>query len=206
MEQAGARALELNIYFIPSTADLLGREVEARYLDILVAVKRNVKIPVSVKLNPYFSALRQMARQLVSSGASGLVLFNRFYQPDIDLARLELASSLELSTPAEIRLPLLWIGVLAGKLEASLAASTGVDSATEVIKYLLAGADAVMTTSALLRHGPRHMRVVVEGLKEWLTAREIETPDRIRGSLSQRNVKDRTAFARANYIKVLQGY
>ena len=206
IEQAGADALELNIYFIPAELDLPGCEVEHRYIAILKAVKQAVKIPVAVKLSPYFSAVGHMACQLVEAGADGLVLFNRFYQPDIDLTRLTLSPNLELSTAAEIRLPLLWVALLSGRVHASLAASTGVESADEVIKYLLAGADVVMTSSALLRHGAGHMKVLLDGLKGWLAARELETLDRLRGRLSQRNIPDPTAFERANYIQVLQGY
>lgn len=206
MEDAGAGAIELNIYFIPTDWSVDGREVEDRYIHILRAVKRAVKIPVAVKLSPHFSAVGYMAAQLVEAGADGLVLFNRFYQPDIDLTELTLLPSLELSTPAEIRLPLLWIGVLAGRLEASLAASTGVESSDEVIKYLLAGADVVMTTSALLKHGAGYMKVLLDGLTSWLAARDLTTLDSIRGRMSQRNIADKTAFARANYIRVLQGY
>ena len=206
MEDAGAAAIELNIYFIPTAPDVPGREVEERYIRILQAVKRAVKIPVAVKLSPYFSAIGHMAVRLVEAGAAGLVLFNRFYQPDIDLAQLTLLPHLELSTPAEIRLPLLWIGVFSGWIGASLAASTGVENPDEVIKYLLAGADVVMTTSALLRHGAGHMKVLRDGLANWLDERELTTPDSIRGRLSQRNIADKTSFARANYIRVLQGY
>jgi dihydroorotate dehydrogenase (fumarate) len=206
IEDAGADALELNIYFIPADVRMSGQDVEARYLTILKAVKQAVKIPVAVKLNPYFSAPGHMASQLVDAGANGLVLFNRFYEPDIDLTRLALMPSLALSTAAEIRVPLLWIGVLAGRIETSLAASTGVESADEVIKYLLAGADVVMTTSALLRHGVGYMKVLLDGLKSWLAPRDFETLDCIRGRLSQRNIMDPTAFERANYIRVLQGY
>ncbi len=206
IQEAGASALELNIYFIPAASDLTGREVEDRYLDILRSVKRAVTIPVAVKLSPYFSAMGHMAAQLVAAGADGLVLFNRFYEPDIDLAQLALLPDLDLSTPKEIRLPLLWIGVLSGRTGASLAASTGVDGVDEVIKYLLAGADVVMTTSALLRHGPGHMKTLRDGLKNWLEARNLTTLDRVRGSMSQRSIADKTAFARANYIRVLQGY
>jgi dihydroorotate dehydrogenase (fumarate) len=175
IEEAGAAALELNIYFIPTDLKMPGREVEDRYLTILKAVKQAVKIPVAVKLSPYLSAMGHMASQLVDAGANGLVLFNRFYEPDIDLTRLTLLPNLELSTAAEIRLPLLWIGVLAGRVRASLAASTGVESVDEVIKYLLAGADVVMTSSALLRHGVGYMRVLLDGLKRWLAARHLET-------------------------------
>jgi dihydroorotate dehydrogenase (fumarate) len=206
IEQAGADALELNIYFIPVDANIPGQEIEHRYLTILKAVKQAVKIPVAVKLSPYFSSMSHLATQLVDAGADGLVLFNRFYQPDIDLGRLALSPNLELSAPAEIRLPLLWIGVLSGRVRASLAASTGVESVDEVIKYLLAGADVVMATSALLRHGIGHMKVLLDDLKKWLAARDLDTLDRIRGRLSQQNIADPTAFARANYIRVLHSY
>jgi len=206
MEEAGASAIELNIYFISTDPHVTGREVEDRYIHILRAVKQAVKIPVAVKLSPHFSAMAHMAEQLVQSGADGLVLFNRFYQPDIDLARLTLLPNLELSTPAEIRLPLLWIGALSGRLRASLAASTGVESSDEVIKYLLAGADVVMTTSALLKHGTGYMKVLLNGLTSWLAARDLTKLDSIRGRMSQVNIADKTAFARANYIRVLQGY
>ena len=206
MEEAGAAALELNIYLIPADRDISGHEVELRYASILKSVKRDRKIPVAVKLGPYFSAMGHMAGQLVDAGADGLVLFNRFYEPDIDLARLALLPNLELSTPAEIRLPLLWIGVLSGHIRASIAASTGVDSADEVVKYLLAGADVVMTTSALLRHGVGHMKALLDGLESWLAARELTSLDRIRGAMSQRDVSDPTALGRANYLKILQNY
>ena len=206
MEQAGAAALELNIYFIPADPDVPGHEVEQRYITILKAIKQAVKIPVAVKLSPYFSAMGHMATQLVEAGADGLVLFNRFYEPDIDLGQLTLLPNLELSTATEIRLPLLWIGVMSGRVRASLAASTGVESSDEIIKYLLAGADVVMTSSALLRHGVDYMKVLLDGLKSWLAARDLDTLDRIRGRMSQRNITDPTAFARANYIRILQGY
>jgi dihydroorotate dehydrogenase (fumarate) len=206
MEEAGADAIELNIYFISTAPNVTGREVEGRYVRILQAVKQAVKIPVAVKLSPHFSAMGHMAVQLVQAGADGLVLFNRFYQPDIDLTQLTLLPNLELSTPAEIRLPLLWVGALSGRLGASLAASTGVESSDEIIKYLLAGADVVMTTSALLKHGVGHMKVLLNGLTSWLAVRDLAKLDSIRGRMSQRNIADKTAFARANYIRVLQGY
>jgi dihydroorotate dehydrogenase (fumarate) len=206
IEDAGASALELNIYFVPSDLALSGRDVEERYLNIVRAVKETVKIPVAVKIGTYFSAPGHMALQLVEAGADGLVLFNRYYEPDIDLAKLAVTSDLELSSPYEIRVPLLWIGVLAGRLNASLAATSGVESSDEVLKYLLAGADVVMTTSALLRHGIGHMRALLEGLESWLDARGIDSPDRIRGRMSHRAVDDPTAFERSNYIKILQGY
>jgi dihydroorotate dehydrogenase (fumarate) len=204
MEEAGADAIELNIYFIPADLATPGREVEDRYLSILRAVKQAVKIPVSVKLGPYFSAVGNIVVQLVEAGADGVVLFNRFYQPDIDLTQLALLPNLELSTSAEIRLPLLWVGVLSGRVAASLAASTGVESSDEVVKYLLAGADVVMTTSALLRHGIGYMKVLLDGVRTWLAERDVTTLDRIRGRMSQHNIQDATPFVRANYIRVLQ--
>ena len=203
---AGADALELNIYLIPADLNVRGHEIEPRYITILKAVRQAVTIPVAVKLSPHFSSIGHMAIRLVEAGANGLVLFNRFYEPDIDLAQLTLLPNLELSTAAEIRLPLLWIGALSGRVQASLAASTGVETADEVIKYLLAGADVVMTTSALLRHGVGHMKMLLDGLKNWLTARDLDTLDRIRGRLSQHNIADPNAFTRVNYIRVLQGY
>ena len=203
VEEAGASAIELNAYFIPSDLSLRGDAVESLYLDVLRSVKASVSIPVAVKLSPYFSALGHMALALAEAGADGLTLFNRFYQPDIDLLSLRLQRDLELSSPAEIRLPLLWIGVLAGKIEASLAASSGVDGVDEVVKYLLVGADAVMTTTALLRHGLHHMAVLTEGLTQWLEARGIDNVGSIRGRMRRVAMADSTAFDRANYIEIL---
>ena len=147
-----------------------------------------------------------MARRLVSAGAHGLVLFNRFYQPDVDLDRLEVAPTIELSSPSEIRLPLLWLAVLHGRVEASLAATTGVHTYAEVAKYLLAGADVVMTTSALLTHGPVHVRTMVDGLAAWLERKGFESVAQIKGSMSQQHVADPTAFERANYMQILQSW
>lgn len=206
IETAGASAVELNIYFIPSDLDLLGHAVEQRYLDILKAVKAAVRIPVAVKIGPYFSAIGNMARRLDQAGADGIVLFNRFYQPDIDLARLTLISNLDLSHPSEMRLPLLWLGVLAGRVKASLAASTGVNTADDVVKYLLVGADVVMTTSSLLRHGIGFIKILREGLECWLATRGANSLASIRGCMSHRNIADPAAFERANYIKILQSY
>ncbi len=206
IEAAGAKALELNVFFIPSDLSMDGRAVEARYIDIVRAVTDAIDIPVAVKIGPYFSAPGHMARQLVAAGAKGLVLFNRFYQPDIDPSTLSVTTTLELSQRYEARLPLLWIGVLAGRVEASLAATTGVETVEDVVKYLLAGADVVMTTSALLRHGPGHMRVLVEGLREWLSVRLLASPGDIRGRLNHQGVENPETYERANYIKVLQGF
>lgn len=206
MQQAGAAAIELNVYFIAADLDLTGRDVEQRVLDILRAVKRSVSIPVAIKLSPFFSAFGNMARQLDEAGADALVLFNRFYQPDFDLDRLEVVPNLQLSTPNEIRLPLLWIAVLAGRVKASLAATTGVHSGVEVVKYLLAGADAVMSTSAVLEHGASHLGTLVAELRAWLEQRDYESVTQMKGAMSQRKVADPTAFERANYVKILETY
>jgi dihydroorotate dehydrogenase (fumarate) len=206
LEDAGADGIELNIYFIPADVTMSGADVERRYLEIVAAVKAAVSIPVAVKIGPYFSAPGAMALALSNSGADGLVLFNRFYQPDIDIATLRLSMDLELSRRVEMRLPLLWIAILSGRVSVSLAASTGVESADDVFKYLLAGATVVMTTSALLRHGIDHMRDLVAGLAALLEARDVGGVGDIRGRLSQRHLKDPTAFERANYVQMLQGY
>ena len=206
IEAAGARAIELNVFFVPSDTEIDGRAVEQRYTDIVRAVTAAVTVPVAVKIGPYFSSPGHMAGELVAAGAKGLVLFNRFYEPDIDPAKLAVQTSLELSHRFEMRLPLLWIGVLSGRIGASLAATTGVQSADDVVKYLLAGADVVMTTSALLRNGVGHMQVLHDGLADWLDARGLASPDAIRGKLAHGRVDNPEAYERANYIKVLQGY
>jgi dihydroorotate dehydrogenase (fumarate) len=206
LEQAGANGLELNIYFIPADLAATGRDVERRYLDILRSVRTAVSIPVAIKLSPYFSSVGNMAMTLHDAGADALVLFNRFYQPDLDLTRLQVLNDLKLSDPNEIRLPLLWLAVLSGRTRASLAASTGVNSAEEVVKYLLVGADVVMTTSSLLRQGPGHMATLLAGLEKWLDARGFTSLKHVRGIMSQRSLRDPQAFERANYIKILQGY
>ena len=206
MQEAGAQGIELNVYYIPADLDITGREVEHRYLDVLKAVKASVDIPVAMKLSPFFSAMANMARQFDEAGADALVLFNRFYQPDFDLERLEVMPNLELSTPHEIRLPLLWIAVLYGRIRVSLAATRGVYSATEVVKYLMAGADVVMTTSAMLKHGIGHLTTLVQGLESWMASKEYESVEQMKGSMSQRNCADPSAFERGNYIKILETY
>jgi len=207
LEAAGAAAIELNIFLVPSDPTVSGAEVEKRYVETVAAVTGAVQIPVAVKIGPYFSSPGHMAGQLVQAGAGGLVLFNRFYEPDIDPATLTVAPSLELSHPYEARLPLLWIGVLAGRSGgASLAATTGVEAPEDVVKYLLAGADVVMTTAALLRHGVGHMRTLVKGLEAWLSARGLSSPAEIRGRMSHGNVDEPEAYERANYIRVLQSF
>jgi dihydroorotate dehydrogenase (fumarate) len=204
--EAGAHAIELNVFSLPTDPAISARDVEQRTVDVVTAVRRTVSIPVAVKLSPFFSAPGELAMRLVAAGADGLALFNRFYQPDFDLERLEVEPSLELSKPNEIRLPLLWIALLHGRVRVSLAATTGVDSATEVVKYLLAGADAVMTTSALLRHGVGHLRTLIAGLSEWLERHECDSVAQVRGSMSLRKVANPEAFERANYIRILQSY
>lgn len=206
LEKAGAHAIELNIFYLPVSADATGRAVEDRYVQVVQAVRNAIGIPLAVKLNPYFSALGEMAARLTAAGADGLVLFNRFYQPDFDLDKLEVAPNLELSTPLEIRLPLLWIAVLRGRLRASLAATSGVQTAAEVVKYLLAGADAVMTTSALLRNGASHLRTLVDGLAGWMEDQGYASVAQMRGAMSQHNVADPEAFERANYVRILQSW
>ncbi len=206
IEEAGASGLELNVYFIPTDLSLTGRDVEQRYLEILREVRKAIDIPVAIKLGPYFSSMGQIAMEFVGAGANALVLFNRFYQPDIDLVELRLLNDLQLSGSSEMRLPLLWIAVLSGRIGASLAASTGVENSEQVLKYLLAGADVVMTTSALLRNGPQYIEKLLTGTISWLSARNIESVDQIRGLLSQRNFRNPDSFGRANYMKILQGY
>jgi dihydroorotate dehydrogenase (fumarate) len=203
---AGAKGLELNIYFIPADLSRTGAEVERRYIEIVQAVRAAVSIPVAVKLSPYFSSVGAMAVALQAAGADALVLFNRFYQPDFDTVGLRVLNDLRLSEPSEIRLPLLWLAVLSGKVTASLAASTGVATEIEVVKYILAGADVVMTTSALLRHGIGHMALLLGGLEKWLAAREFKSVEQARGIMSQRKLRDPQAFERANYVKILEGY
>ncbi|MCB1768753.1 MAG: dihydroorotate dehydrogenase-like protein [Candidatus Competibacteraceae bacterium] len=206
MQQAGAKGIELNIYYIPADLITSGREVEERYIKIVKAVKESVTIPVAVKLSPFFSAIGSAAKALDNVGADALVLFNRFYQPDFDLDKLEVAPNLNLSTPDEIRLPLLWIAVLYRKLKASLGATRGVHTPIEVVKYLMAGADAVMTTSALLKNGVDYLTTLRDGLQAWMEMNQYQSVTQMKGSMSQQNVADPTAFERANYIKTLESY
>jgi len=204
LEKAGADALELNIYFVSSSPGLGGSDVELRYLDLVRAVRQAIGVPLAVKLSPYFSSVANLARQLVEAGANGLVLFNRFYQPDLDLDTLEVTPRLVLSSSEELRLPLRWIAILHGHMgRASLAASTGVHTAEDAVKVLAAGADVAMMTSALLRHGPEHLTVVEAGLQDWLEGRGMPSVDFLRGLRSQRSVPDPAAWERANYITML---
>lgn len=206
MQEAGANAIELNIYYIPTDMHRTGAQVEEQYLDVVARVKSAVSIPVAVKVGPYFSSFAHMAGRLDRAGADALVLFNRFYQPDFDIENRVVVPTLALSTTQEIRLPLLWIALLHGHVRCSLAATTGVHSATEVIKYLMAGANVVMSTSALLHHGPSWLTGVIRECAEWMDRKGYESVDELRGSMSHRALPDSMAFVRGNYIKILESY
>jgi dihydroorotate dehydrogenase (fumarate) len=204
LEQAGADALEVNIFYIPADVRLSGADVEQRYIDIIKLVKETVSIPIAVKMNPYFSAMGHMAARMQEAGADGLVLFNRFYQPDYDILQLKVVHDLQYSEATEIRLPLLWIAILSGHVKASLAATTGVQSAREVIKYLLAGADITMTASALYKNGISYISTMERVLLQWMDSMGFQSLDYFRGAMNQSNVSDPTAYERANYIRILE--
>ncbi len=206
MEAAGASAIELNIYYLPADLDETGADVERRYSEVVHAVKSAVAIPLAIKVGPFFSAFGHTAKLLAAAGADGIVMFNRFYRPDFDTETLEANRTLELSTPQEIRVGLFWLSLLYGRVGADMAASSGVDSAKEVVKYLLAGADVVMTTSALLRYGVEHLGVLRKGLEAWMDERGFERVGQVRGRMSLENLDNATAFERANYIRLLEDY
>jgi dihydroorotate dehydrogenase (fumarate) len=205
VEQAGADAIECNIYFIPTNTEVLGSEVENTYLDVVREVKTSVHIPVAVKLSPFFSNLANMAKRLDQIGTDGLVLFNRFYQPDIDLEELAIKPNVLLSSPQELRLPLTWIGILYGRIRANLAATSGVYGPKEVIKLLMVGADVTMLCSALLRNGVGHLRHVEQGVREWMEEHEYESVQQMQGSMSQQRCPDPGAFERAQYMRAVKG-
>jgi dihydroorotate dehydrogenase (fumarate) len=184
MQEAGAAAIELNIYYLPGDVRISGRDVEQRHVDVLAQVKEAVSVPVAVKLSPFFSSTGEMALRLDGAGADALVLFNRFLQPDIDPDTLAVVRHIGLSSPAEARVPRTWIALLRGRVRASLAATTGVETSADVAAYLLAGADVVMTASALLRHGPEHAAVLLDGLSEWMERKGFSTVDELRGLLA----------------------
>ena len=206
MHQAGASAIELNVYFIAADLDTNGRDVEQRFVDILRTVKAAVPIPVALKMGPFFSAFGNMARRLDEAGADALVLFNRFYQPDFDIENLEVVPNLILSTPHELLLRLNWVAVLYGKISADLAVTGGVHSGLDVLKSMMAGARVAMMTSALLRNGIGHLATVRTELLKWMEEHEYESIHQMQGSMSQRAVADPSAFQRANYVKVLSSY
>ena len=199
-------ALEQNIYYIPTDPDLSGVEVEQMYLDVLKSVRQSVKIPVAIKLGPYFSSMANMAKRLAKAGADGLVLYNRFYQPDLDIEQLEVVPNLVLSTQQEMRLPMRWIAILYGRIECSLAATSGIHTAEDVLKMLMAGADVTMVCSALLKHGVGRISEMIKGMLQWMEIHEYESVDQMKGSMSQKACAQPAAFERANYMKALRSY
>jgi dihydroorotate dehydrogenase (fumarate) len=206
MEEAGADGLELNIYFIPTTSRLFGLDVETLYLDILGSVKKQVKIPVAVKLSPFFTALPNFADRLADGGADALVLFNRFYQPDIDVGRGDIAPNLTLSEPADMRLPLRWIAILYGEIDTSLALTSGVHSADDVLKAVMAGADVANVCSVLLKEGIGKITELLDGVSQRLDEKGHSSLEKMKGNLSLQSYVEPWAFERASYLKLLQSY
>lgn len=206
IEQAGADALELNIYYVPTTSDLESGAMEDRYVELVRDLRSKVTFPISIKLSPFFTSLPNLAQRLVDAGANALVLFNRFYQPDFDLENLEVTPNLTLSTSQELRLPLRWIALLYGRIDADLAATTGIHTSEDVLKVMMAGANVAMMTSALLKFGIGHVTEVLNSLRDWMTEREYESITQMRGSMSQKNSDQPSAYERANYMKVLNSF
>jgi len=203
IEEAGADALELNIYFLPTNLNQESRQIENLYRVILRAVKANVKIPVAMKLSPYFSSMARMAKELDEDGADALVMFNRFYQPDLDLENLEVKPGVVLSSSKDLRLPLRWIAILYGKIKASMAGTSGVHTAEDAIKLIMAGADVTQMCAALLINGPHHLTKVLRDMQDWMEAHEYNSIKTMKGSMSQKSVAEPAAFERANYVKAL---
>ena|SRR6266496_3896652 len=206
IEDAGADAIELNIYYIPANLDTAGTEIEKTYLDTLASVKQRVSIPVAMKLSPYFSSTANMAKRLTEAGANGLVLFNRFYQPDFDLETLEVVPRLVLSNSSELRLPLRWVAILYGRLLVDLAITSGVHTSEDVIKSLMAGAKVTMMASELLQNGIRRLKEVLKSVEEWMEKYEYESVSQMIGSMSQQRCAEPATFERANYMKMLASY
>jgi dihydroorotate dehydrogenase (fumarate) len=206
IEEAGADALELNIYLVAADINKRSEEVEKNYSHIVRRVRAEIKIPIAVKMHPFFSSTAFMAKELSDAGANGLVLFNRFYQPDINLETLEIEPDVLLSTPMEMRLPLRWIAILHDRIKADLAATTGVYTAEDVVKMILVGANVTQMFSALVKHGIGHIADVITNVKQWLEENEYESLDQMRGSMSYKNVSDPAKFERANYMKVLHSF
>jgi dihydroorotate dehydrogenase (fumarate) len=206
IEDAGADALELNVYYVPTNLDLAGQEVENIYLEMLRSVKRSVTIPLAMKLSPYFSSLGNIAKRMVDEGANGLVLFNRFYQPDLDLETLQVAPRLVLSNSNELRLPLRWVAILYGRLLADLAITTGVHTSEDVLKSLMAGAKVTMMASELLQNGVRRIKEILGEIESWMDEREYASVAQMIGSMSQQHCAEPAAFERANYMKTLDSY
>ena len=206
IEQAGADALELNIYSIPGDGEKCAEEVEQEYLTILASIKAQLSIPVAVKLSPFFTNFANFARRCDHTGANALVLFNRFYQPDIELETLEISPNVLLSTPMAMRLPMRWIAMLYGRIGASLAATSGIHRATDALKMLMAGADVTMLCSVLLRRGIEHLKIIEQEMIDWMDAHEYDSVEQMKGSMSQKNCPDPTAFERAQYMRALASY
>ena len=206
IEDAGADALELNVYLIAGDPDVDGREVEAQYLELIASVSESVTIPIAVKTSPYFSSFAHMAGKMVEAGADALVLFNRFYQPDLSLEDMKVDPTLELSRPSDLRLPLRWIAMLYGRIPTQFAATSGVGSGQDVIKLLMAGAQITQTASALLRGGPNFLDSLLSEMTEWLIEHEYESVSQLRGSMSQQNAPDPSEFERHNYLEALTNY
>ena len=206
MEEAGADALELNIYFIPTSIEMTGGQVEQMYINLVRDVKQCVRIPVAVKVSPFFSSMANMASHFDRSGADGLVLFNRFYQPDFDLERLEVVPHLNLSTSVELRLRLHWVAILFGHVKADLAVTGGAHTALDVLKSMMAGARVVMLTSALLKHGIGHLSTILTDVAKWMEEHEYESIRQMQVSMSHQSVGEPAAFKRGNYLRVLSSY
>ncbi len=204
MQDAGAAAIELNIYYLPGDTETSGRDVEQRHVDVLERVKSAVSVPVAVKLSPYFSSAGEMALRLERAGADALVMFNRFLQPDIDTEQLVVLPRVNLSSPADARLARTWIALLRGRLTTSLAATSGVEVPADLARYLLAGADVVMTTSALLRHGPSYAADLLDGLRRWMASKGFETVDDVRGLLAVPRDADAAAYERSSYVTAMR--
>jgi dihydroorotate dehydrogenase (fumarate) len=206
IEEAGADALELNIYYVATDTNMTSQDLEQAYIDLVTDMRMQVRIPLSVKLSPYFSALPNLAKRLVTAGADGLVLFNRFYQPDLDIETLEVVPNLVLSSSDELRLPLRWIAILYGRIQADLALTSGVHTPVDLVKSLMAGASVAQTASALLQHGESYAGELIAGLQSWLETYEYESVKQMIGSMSQQAVAEPAAFERANYMKALQAF
>jgi dihydroorotate dehydrogenase (fumarate) len=203
IQEAGADALELNLYYIPTDLDLTAQELENAQVELVAEVKSAISIPLAVKLSPFITALPNFARRIVEAGANGLVLFNRFYQPDFDLDELEIVHSLDLSTSTELRLPLRWISILHGKINADFALTSGVHTSKDVLKAMMAGAKVAMMASNLLHNGEQVIPSMLNELEAWMKEREYVSIDQMQGSMSQKSIKEPAAFERANYMKVL---
>jgi len=206
IEQAGASALELNLYYLPTDPNLTGAELEEEYLRLVRDVRAMVRIPLAVKLSPFFTAIPQIAKRMADAGANGLVLFNRFYQPDLDLEKLEVTPTLKLSTSDDLLMPLRWTAILYGRVKADLALTGGVHTGQDLLKAVMAGAAAAMTTSALVRNGLAHARTILKEAEAWMVEHEYESVRQMQGSMSQKSVAQPAAFERANYMKALQSY